>query len=166
MITQAYVRTMAAYNTAMNRSVYQAASQLSDEQRRQDQGAFFKSIHGTLCHILWGDRMWMSRFDGWPKPEAAIGESPRFIEDFATLTRDRQATDAALATWADRVTDIWLAGELAWVSGATQREMRARNDKLVVHMFNHQTHHRGQVHALLTRGGIDPGVTDLPFIVG
>src|ERR1051326_6574453 len=72
MITPAYVRTMAAYNTEMNKSLYDAASRLSDAERRRDRGAFWHSIHGTLVHILWGDGQWMSRFDGWRRPATPI----------------------------------------------------------------------------------------------
>ena len=61
MITPGYVRTMAQYNTEMNRRIYAAAARLTDEQRREDRGLFWKSLHGTLCHLLWGDRQWMSR---------------------------------------------------------------------------------------------------------
>ncbi len=71
MITPAYVRTMAAYNAEMNRRLYAAADRLDDAERRADRGAFWSSIHGTLCHLVWGDQMWMSRFAGWPKP--AVG---------------------------------------------------------------------------------------------
>ena len=65
MITPAYVRTMAAYNSEMNRRLYGPAARLSDEARKADRGAFWGSIHKTLTHILWGDNSWMSRFDGW-----------------------------------------------------------------------------------------------------
>ena len=71
MISPAYVRTMAAYNEEMNRRLYAAASRLSDEERRLDRGAFWHSIHGTLNHLLYGDRAWMARFDGWPPPPSS-----------------------------------------------------------------------------------------------
>ena len=69
MITAAYVRTMAAYNAEMNRRLYDAAARLSGRRAAAPRGAFWGSIHGTLSHILWGDRQWMSRFDNWPKPD-------------------------------------------------------------------------------------------------
>ena len=64
MITPAWVRAMAAYNAEMNRRLYRAAETLADSARRAERGAFFGSIQGTLCHLLWGDTAWMSRFDG------------------------------------------------------------------------------------------------------
>ena len=69
MISPAYCRTMATYNSEMNRRLYAAASRLSDAERRAPRGAFWTSIHGTLAHILWGDSQWMSRFDNWARPE-------------------------------------------------------------------------------------------------
>jgi uncharacterized damage-inducible protein DinB len=85
MITPAYIRTMAAYNAEMNRRLYDAAARLSDAERRQAHGAFWGSIHGTLTHILWGDRQWMSRFDGSERPTTPIKQSAQMIDDFAEL---------------------------------------------------------------------------------
>ena len=68
MITPAYVRTMAAYNSEINRRFYAAASRLSDAERKRERNAFWGSLHNTLVHILWGDGQWMSRFDGWQRP--------------------------------------------------------------------------------------------------
>lgn len=166
MISPAWVRLMADYNEWQNRSLYGAAAALSDEQRRQDRGAFWRSIHGTLCHLLWGDRMWVSRFDGWPKPETPIRESGGMIEDFAALRAARIEADAALAAWAAGLDEAWLAGDLTWFSGAAQREMRRPKWMLVAHLFNHQTHHRGQAHAMLTAAGARLEATDLPWMPG
>ena len=170
MITPAYVRTMAAYNAEMNRRLYGAASHLSDAERRQPRGAFWGSIHGTLNHLLWGDRQWMSRFDNWPRPTTPIKESAHMIEDFAALGAEREKADAAISGWAAKVDDGWLDEDLTWFSGAANREVRAPLRLLVTHFFNHQTHHRGQVHAMLTAGGQETGDTDLflliPGIVG
>ena len=93
MITQAYVRTMAAYNAEMNRRLSGAAGRLSDSERRAAKGAFWGSIHGTLVHILWGDHQWMSRFDNWPRPATPIRESDHFIEAFAELCAARDKVD-------------------------------------------------------------------------
>jgi len=165
MITPAYVRQMADYNAEMNRRLYAAAARLTDPERKADRGAFWKSIHGTLTHILWGDTQWMSRFDDWPKPAAAIKQSSALIEDFETLRSQRVKADADIQTWAGRIDDAWLAEDLVWFSGAAQTEMRRRKGPLVVHFFNHQTHHRGQAHALLTACGQDTGDTDLFLVV-
>jgi uncharacterized damage-inducible protein DinB len=165
MITTAYVRTMAAYNAEMNRRLYAAAGRLSDAERRMPRGAFWGSIHGTLCHLLWGDRQWMSRFAGWPKPATAIRESPQMIDDFAELGAARQEADAGIARWAENVDEAWLGGDMVWFSGAANREVCAPKRLLVTHFFNHQTHHRGQAHALLTAAGQATGDTDLFVLV-
>ncbi len=165
MITPDYVKTLAAYNAAMNKRTYAGAARLSDDDRRRDQGAFFKSLQGTLNHLLWADRMWMSRFDGWPQPGVLLRDSPGTIDDFDLLQAERETADRGILEWSTRVSPEFLTGDTAWFSGATQRDMKAPTAGLVVHMFNHQTHHRGQAHALLTRAGIDIGVTDLWLVV-
>jgi len=165
MITPAYLRTMAEYNAEMNRRLYAAAARVPDAERRAPRGAFWGSLHATLNHLLWGDRQWMSRFDGWPKPATPIKESGGLYDDFATLAEARVEADAAISRWAGKVDDAWLAEDLVWFSGAAQREIRAPKRLLVTHMFNHQTHHRGQAHALLTAAGQDTGDTDLFLVV-
>ncbi|WP_376988790.1 DinB family protein [Bosea sp. R86505] len=164
MIDTSYVRTMARYNAWQNRSLFTAASTLDDAARRQDRGAFFGSIHGTFCHLLWGDRMWLSRFAGTPKPTQRIHESADLVADWDDLVAQRQAFDGTIAEWARDMSVEWLAGDLVWFSGATQREMRKPRALLVVQLFNHQTHHRGQVHAMLTAAGAKPDDTDLMLL--
>ncbi|MBV8121548.1 MAG: damage-inducible protein DinB, partial [Alphaproteobacteria bacterium] len=112
MITPAYMRTMAAYNAEMNRRLYGAAARLPDDERRRPRGAFWGSIHGTLTHILWGDRQWMSRFDNWPKPATPIRESAGMIDDFAELMHEREQADGEITRWAHKVDDAWLDDEL------------------------------------------------------
>lgn len=165
MITTDYVRMMALYNSEMNRRVYGAAAKLSDPERRADRGAFWKSIHGTLAHILWGDSRWMSRFDGWQDPSTPIGQSAQFVENFAELRSLRENADADIEAWAGRLDPSWLQSDLTWFSQATRQERRRNRAQLVVHFFNHQTHHRGQVHAMLTALGRNPGDTDLPIVI-
>ena len=165
MITPAYVRTMAAYSAEMNRRLYGAAGRLGEAERRAGKGAFWGSIHGTLVHILWGDHQWMSRFDNWPRPATPIKESNHFIEDFAELCAAREKADAGIGAWAARIDQAWLDEDLVWYSGAAQREISAPKRLLVTHFFNHQTHHRGQAHALITAAGQETGDTDLFLVV-
>jgi uncharacterized damage-inducible protein DinB len=170
MITPAYMRTMAEYNAEMNRRLYGAAARLSDGERRMARGAFWGSIHGTLTHILWGDRQRMSRFDAWPKRTTPIKQSASMIEDFAVLSAEREKADADISRWAAKVDDAWLAEDLIWFSGAANREVPPPLRLPVTHFFNHQTHHRGRAHAMLTAAGQETGDTDLfllvPEIVG
>ena len=165
MITPAYVRTMAAYNAEMNRRLYDAAKRLSEPERRASQGAFWGSIHGTLVHILWGDSQWMSRFDNWQRPATPIKESDHFIEDFAELWTARDKADADITRWADKVDQAWLDGDMTWFSGAAGREVSAPKRLLVTHFFNHQTHHRGQAHAMITAAGEKTEDTDLFLVI-
>ncbi|MBO6836009.1 MAG: damage-inducible protein DinB [Alphaproteobacteria bacterium] len=164
MIDAAFVRTMARYNTWQNDNIYAAAETLSAAERSAGRGAFFGSIHGTLSHLLWGDQMWMSRFSTCPKPDVGIGESASYVRDWAELVRRRHALDAEIQTWADGLTSEWLSGNLEWYSGAAQKHLRHERALLVAHFFNHQTHHRGQVHAMLTAAGAKPGDTDLMLL--
>jgi uncharacterized damage-inducible protein DinB len=164
MIDADYVVTMARYNRWQNQSLYTAASALDDAARRVGRGSFFRSIHGTLCHVLWGDQMWMHRFAGTPKPTVGIAASPDMITDWEALCVARREFDSAIDEWAAALDREWLAGELTWYSGAASREFTAPRTLLVMHMFNHQTHHRGQVHAMLTAAGAHPDDTDLMLL--
>src|SRR6478672_9374477 len=103
LVTPSFVRTMAAYNAEMNRRIYAAAHRLPETARRLERGAFWGSIHGTLCHLLWGDQIWMSRFDGWPKPAVRQRESSMLIAEFEELSRARTDADAKISSWAERV---------------------------------------------------------------
>jgi uncharacterized damage-inducible protein DinB len=164
MIDVAYVQRMARYNRWQNQNLYGVADALPDDERRRNRGAFFGSIHATLNHLLFGDQIWMSRFAGTPKPKApGIPQSVSMYESWEDLRRERMAFDGVMLDWAQRLDPAWLDGELTWFSGAVGREVTRPKWLLVTHMFNHQTHHRGQVHCMLTQAGVRPGTTDLPF---
>jgi uncharacterized damage-inducible protein DinB len=161
MIDAEYCQTMAAYNAWMNGTVYAAAAQLGDAERKADRRAFFGSIHSTLNHILWGDRVWLPRFSGGSYPAGRIGED--LYDDFEALQAARRAMDDDITAWAAQLDTAQLAGTLTWFSAIAQREMSRPRWLCVMQMFNHQTHHRGQVTTLLRQAGVDPGVTDLPW---
>ena len=163
MITPAYVRTMAAYNSWQNANLYGTADKLSDAARKQERGAFFGSIHGTLNHLVWADRIWMSRFQGTPRPSGGIPESRGLYQHWDDLKHARVEFDDVIMRWADTVEAGWLDGDLTWFSVSAKREITKPKALLVAHYFNHQTHHRGQVHCMLTQCGVKPGDTDLPF---
>jgi len=164
MIDSAYVQRMARYNRWQNENLYGVAGRLSDEARRQERGAFFGSIHKTLSHLLWADRIWMSRFTSMPKPPGGIAESVALYPDWPALTDERSRFDGAIVDWAEKIDPSWLAADHTYYSGAVKREVTKPRWLLVTHMFNHQTHHRGQVHCLLTQAGGKPHDTDLPFM--
>jgi uncharacterized damage-inducible protein DinB len=165
MIGPGYAQTMAAYNAEMNRRTYRAAAQLGDADRRRDDGAFWGSIHGTLSHIYWADCLWLSRFGVGSAPDVPIAESDRMVADFDQLRRLRPAMDDEIARWAASLTPADMEGELTWFSGAKGREISKPRALCILQIFNHQTHHRGQVHTLLSRQGAKVGDTDLPFVL-
>jgi len=163
MIDKQFVDRMAKYDRWQNANLYGCGDRLSDEDRKRERGAFFGSIHGTLNHLLWGDRIWMHRFAGTEKPAGGIKESTSHYPDWQNLKRERENFDGVILRWAQALDPHWLEGELTWFSGAAQREITRPKWILVTHFFNHQTHHRGQVHCMITQCGIRPGATDLPF---
>lgn len=166
MITPAHAQLMAAYNRWQNASIYGAASSLTDEARRADRGAFFGSIHETLSHVVWGDRIWLSRFTDHPAPEGGIPTSTGLYADWDALRAARAETDDVIDRWTGALRPADLEGDLTWFSGAVGREVTKPKWVLATHFFNHQTHHRGQVHAMLTAGGATPEDTDIPFMPG
>jgi uncharacterized damage-inducible protein DinB len=161
-MTPEYARTMARYNEWMNGRVYVASAKLSDAARKEDMGAFFKSIHGTLNHLLLGDRIWMGRFTG--QPFAVTSLAQELYSDFDKLREERAAMDRAIAQWAGKLTDDALSGELSYTSIVNPQPRSYPMWLAVTHFFNHQTHHRGQLTTLLMQRGIDPGVTDLIWL--
>jgi uncharacterized damage-inducible protein DinB len=161
MIDLGYVQCLARYNRWQNENLYAVAERLSDGERRRERGAFFGSIHATLNHLLWADRIWMSRLAGTPRPAGGIPESVSFHNDWGDLKHERAAFDAVIVDWADRLDDAALADDLTWFFGAIKAEVTKPKWLLITHMFNHQTHHRGQVHCMLTQAGGKPGDADL-----
>lgn len=161
VITPAYCVTMARYNRWQNRCILQAAEGLEPSARRKPRGAFWGSISGTLSHLLWGDLMWMSRFDGGARPVGGVSSSADAHGVWEDWRRERQATDARIIGWADRLTEAELQGDLFWHSGLAGRSVTRPMALCVMHFFNHQAHHRGQVHAMLTMAGARTEDTDL-----
>lgn len=161
MITSDYLRSMARYNRWQNESLYEAAATLSDEARRAERGAFFGSIHATLSHIYWADRIWLSRFELCDPPGVPNPESGRFVDDWADLVARRAALDEILITFCDGYEAGPVKGALEWYSGAIKANAKAPLGVVFTHIFNHQTHHRGQVHAMLTAAGATPKDTCL-----
>lgn len=164
MVSRDWVRMMAAYNSEMNRRLYAAAEQVPDADRRALRGAFFGSLHGTLSHLVWGDHAWMARFAGWERMPGGIPGSPHLFETWDALCTARTRADAGIEAWAATLDEAWLAGPLVWVSGSGA-ELTKPVWVTVTHFFNHQTHHRGQAHCLLTQAGVKPADTDLPWVV-
>jgi uncharacterized damage-inducible protein DinB len=143
---------------------------MSDEQRKRDLGAFFGSVHGTLNHLLWADRAWMLRFTGdefrYRSRDAAghvIEHAPYgrdLYADFSIQLDERKRTDRDISAWVQGLSDVELNANISYKNVAGQTFENPLWWSLS-HLFNHQTHHRGQVTTLLKQLGYDSGVTDL-----
>jgi uncharacterized damage-inducible protein DinB len=155
---------MAEYNCWMNQNIYQVCESIPDEQRKQDRGAFFKSIHGTLNHLLYGDKVWMGRFTNQPFSGTSL--SQELYADFAELRAEREQTDEQILDWSKTLDPDWLNQPFEYVSQSGQKRPVMPAWILVTHLFNHQTHHRGQVTTLIKQLGYEPGVTDIPWMPG
>ncbi len=165
---------LAAYNQWMNSKVYEAAGQLSATDLAKDRGAFFGSILGTLNHILVGDILWLKRFATHPSflnslREVADLQNPTSLDqilfdDLGRLSDQRIWLDRQIINWIAELSEGDLDVLLSYhdIKGIPARK---RYSSLVLHFFNHQTHHRGQVSTLLSQAGVDIGVTDLLALI-
>jgi uncharacterized damage-inducible protein DinB len=169
-----HVRLMASYNGWMNAKLYEAAASLPPAALMLDRKAFFGSVMGTLNHIVVGDTLWLKRFALHPAnygelepvrrlPQPSSLDQILFAE-LGELSRHRKMLDAVISSWADSVTDAGLNQVLRYTN--TQGVVSTKRFfSLVMHFFNHQTHHRGQATTLLTQAGVDVGVTDLLALI-
>jgi uncharacterized damage-inducible protein DinB len=161
-MTPTHARMMAAYGAWMNGRLLDLCGGLGDAERKRDLGAFFRSIHGTFDHLVYGDVAWMGRFTGSPMPAKRIGEVVH--EAWEELAAARRAMDRRIEAWAAGLGEVWLAETMAYVSVNDGKTRVLPRWVLVTHMFNHGTHHRGQLTTLMKQLGVDPGVTDLPWL--
>ena len=171
-LLESYQR-LAEYNTWMNETLYASCARLSDEERTRDLGAFFRSIHGTLNHLLLVDHVWLMRctHDGERyAPRDADGNVMRVTgldqvlhADFPTLRARRRAMDHGIEDWVASLDDAALQRDFEYTS--SRGPQRHPLWWVVTHLFNHQTHHRGQVTTLVKQLGHDPGVTDLIWMM-
>ncbi len=174
MSLRTQIRLLASYNAWMNQKLYAAAATLTPEQLTQDRGAFFKSVLGTLNHLVVADTIWLQRFAQHPAQFAALDPvrtlpSPRTLDetvcaDLPSLSQRRSVLDNAIQAWAAELSDADLQQTLHYHS--TRGAPGAKPfGSLVMHLFNHQTHHRGQITTLLSQAGVDVGVTDLLTLI-
>ena len=146
----------AAYNRWANAAVYTAAADLTPEEFRADKGAFFGSMMGTLNHLLCADRIWFSRVTG-------TGQAPNRLDtvlfaELNALTQARQAEDARIIDVIDGLDETVLAENFTYTPITTPQPVTQKLASALFHVFNHQTHHRGQCHMILTGLG-KPSVT-------
>lgn len=161
-MTPELARLMASYNRWMNERLYGLCGQMSEAELMRDRGAFFKSIHGTLNHLLLSDKLWLGRFQGRPFRAKRLDEP--LCEDFAGLQAQRRTIDDRIDQWATGLTDEALSGRLHYESMVSPAPRTCDMRVAVAHFFNHQTHHRGQLTTLLSQCDKDYGVTDLIWL--
>lgn len=151
-------RKLAAYNRTFNKTVYEVCGRLTEEERRRDMKAFFGSIHATLNHILVADTLWLGRLNA--RPVAIRSLDQELHADFSSLARARELTDEDLERTVAGLRPEDIDACITYRSIFADKESTARRGRILMHVFNHQTHHRGQVTTLLSQLGHDVGVTD------
>lgn len=161
-----YFRTLARYNGWMNERLYALCAAMPESLLKQDRQAFFKSIHGTLNHIMLADILWLDRFYGCPPRRVFHSLDEEIYSDFEELRRARNTLDREISDWVEGLDDDWLAQPFSFTSLVSPRPRTFLRWHALMHFFNHQTHHRGQVTTLLNQAGYDPGVTDLMLLPG
>lgn len=161
-----HICLMAEYNVWMNDKLYEAAMTLSDEELAANRMAFFGSIIGTLNHLVVGDTLWLKRFATHPANYSAlelVKELPLPISldqvaftDIRSLSRHRKKLDQAIKNWARSIREEDLDYVMTY-SNIKGIEEQKNYYSLVMNLFNHQTHHRGQTTTLLTQANVDVG---------
>jgi uncharacterized damage-inducible protein DinB len=151
----------AAYNAWANGQIYDAATELTDEEFGRDVGAFFGSVRGTLNHLLVADRIWMKRF-------TSEGEAPKALDTIIHPNLDplrlaREAEDRRIVEWISSLSEKALAGRFTYMTVTDLRTVSQRLAPALDHFFNHQTHHRGHAHMILSVLGKSPPVLDLVY---
>jgi uncharacterized damage-inducible protein DinB len=165
MVTPEYVQVMSMYNKWQNNQLYDIINVMSEDVLTLDRGAFFGSIHATLAHLLWGDLLWMQRFD--PNRSENAGSFPESHAHWSTISHwaaDRMCCDGEICLWAAQLSQDDINGDLSFYSSSLSKIVNVSLSLSIVQFFNHQTHHRGQVHAMLTAAGENAPVSDLIYI--
>jgi len=162
MISPEYFQTFARYNSWANGRVYDAAAELPDAAYRTPRpAAYFSSLHGTLNHILVGDRVWLSRFEAVESGVTSLEQI--LFDDLAELRAAREAEDARIERYTAGLSVEAIAGDLHFRTLVKPKDLSMPLWQALGHFFNHQTHHRGQAHALLKEAGVEPPSLDLVY---
>ena len=157
-----HVSLLTKYNRWINRRLFDVCACIPDADRKRDMGAFFGSIHGTFNHLLLADRLWMGRLTS--KPFAITSLSQELYAEFDVLRSEREAEDRRLSDWVARLNEGDLDKEIDYVSAVDKLPRCFRIEDILLHLFHHQTHHRGQITTLISQLGRDFGETDLLFM--
>ena len=161
MITADWVRLMADHNAVQNAWIVEAAGTVDEAELRADRGLFFGSILATANHILWADRAWLHRLGAGPEPSVPPARNTRITGSGAEWAAERRITDSAILAWAEALEDADCTGEMSWIAGLSGQAMTEEKSVVLTHLFLHQVHHRGQLHAALTGLGVPTRDTDV-----
>ena len=153
----------AAYNRWANERVYEAAAKLADADYRANRGAFFGSLHGTLNHLLVGDRIWMRRFTGTGPVHAQLDEI--LFDDLSGLAAARREEDERIIAYVDGLSEADLATPFTYRTIVKPTDITQPLAPALAHFFNHQTHHRGQAHTLVTIAAGNAAMPSLDLIM-
>jgi len=146
----------------MDGKIYDVCLEIPDKQRKKDMGAFFNSIHSTLNHIYFGDIAWLERLRDNKFTPRKIGVD--IFDDFEDLRAAQKKMDSEILDWTRTLTPEILNKPFDYVSNVENFSRTLPTWVLATHMFNHQTHHRGQVTTLIKQLGYEPGITDIPWL--
>ncbi len=158
---KAHFEMFAAYNAWANRRLYDAAAEMDDAARKAPAGAFFGSLHNTLNHLLVADRIWMNRFTGEGETHQRLDDVP--FAEFTALRTTREAMDARMAEYVAGLSEDDLARTFTYVRVTSPEPITQALAPALAHVFNHQTHHRGQCHQMLTAAEREAPPLDLLF---
>ena len=150
---------MARFNAWANERLYECVARLPEEAYRADRRAFFGSVHRTLNHLLVVDRLWSGRIAGVDRGIRALDQI--LYDDFASLRAARRKEDEHLIAFVDGLGEERLGATVRFRAVTDGGIYDARAGHILLNLLNHQTHHRGQVHALLTQSGITPPPLDM-----
>lgn len=162
MAPRNYYELMAEYNKWMDGKIYAVCAEIPDEERKKDMGAFFKSIHGTLNHIYFGDIAWLERLRDNKFTPRKLGVD--LFDDYSELRAAQEKMDDEILDWSRTINEDFLKTPYNYVNNVDLKLKILPTWVLVTHMFNHQTHHRGQLTTLMKQLGYDPGITDIPWL--
>lgn len=157
-----HFQMLSGYNRLANRRLYDSCARLTDGERRAQRQAFFGSIHGTLNHLMVGDRIWLARFSGEEVP--STGLDAILYEGFEELWEAREREDVRIEEFVADMDEAFLGGTIRYENNEG-RTLEDPVNLLLPHFFNHQTHHRGQVHGMLSHTTVPPPVLDLHRII-
>ncbi len=155
-------QTLARYNRVANQRLYEACAQIRDDEYRRQRAGSFGSIHSLLNHGLLADRIWMSRFSGGGKTTPSLNTV--LYQEFPALRSAREQDDLAMEDFFRNAPESFLTKTLSYTNSKGIHYEEAAVPA-VLHMFNHQTHHRGQVHVMLSQCGVQPPSLDMHRIL-